>query len=93
MKKTISFILLFTLFSCGSNLYIPFNGKGEISVENLKKGRELYVKNCASCHQLYAPNKYNSVEWQKKLNWMQPKAKITDDQKQLIYNYLVNAPK
>jgi cytochrome c5 len=93
MKKIVLIGLLLCLCSCGSQLYIPTESKANISVENLQEGRKIYVNNCASCHQLYAPNKYKSGDWQKKLDWMQPRAKITDDQKQLIYNYLVNAPK
>jgi mono/diheme cytochrome c family protein len=64
-----------------------------MSIDELKQGRDLYVNNCASCHQLYLPNKYTAKDWHYWLDDMQPKAKITDAQKQLIYDYLVNAPK
>ncbi len=93
MKKIILYSLFLVLFSCSSQLYIPTENSTTISVLELKKGRKLYVNNCAGCHQLYTPNKYNALAWQHNLDAMQPKAKISDEHKKLIYNYLVNAPK
>lgn len=79
--------------SCSSELYQPKNSINKISLEDLKAGRATYVKNCASCHQLFLPNKFNNKEWNDNLNEMQTRAKITDAEKQLIYQYIVNAPK
>jgi len=94
MKKVAILILaLVFLQSCGTQLYVPTSNISRISIENLKQGRSLYVNNCASCHQLYLPNKYNNKDWSFWLDDMQPKAKITDNQKKLIYDYLVNSPK
>ena len=93
MKNTVIILLAIIFQSCSSQLYIPISNVGEITKENLQKGRELYVNNCASCHQLYLPNKYDNKVWSFWLDDMQPKAKITNEQKQLIYNYLINAPK
>lgn len=39
------------------------------------------------------PNQYDAVTWKQNLNEMQARAKITEDQKKLVYDYLVNAPK
>ena len=93
MKKTVNIVLAIILQSCTSQLYIPTSNVGEITKENLQKGRELYVTNCASCHQLYLPGKYDKKDWGTWLDDMQSKANISNQQKQLIYNYLVNAPK
>ena len=94
MKKIFLIITVsFLLFSCSSQLYSPVSDVGTSTLENLKKGRELYVNNCASCHQLYMPNKYDDATWMKNLNEMQDKAKISDEQKNLIYHYLEKAPK
>lgn len=81
------------LCSCSIQLYIPTEGSNMVTLENLKAGRTLYVNNCASCHQLYAPNKYDDSTWKHNLDEMQVRAKITDDQKKLVYDYLINAPK
>ena len=93
MKKIFVYSLFLVLLSCSSQLYMPTESSATNSLTELKKGRELYVNNCASCHQLYAPNKYDSKTWIHNLDEMQPKAKITDEQKKLIFDYLVNAPK
>ena len=93
-KKQITIVIISSLFiSCASQLYIPTESINSVSVENLKEGRELYAKNCSSCHQLYMPNQYDAVTWKHNLDEMQARAKITDDQKKLVYDYLVNAPK
>lgn len=88
--RIIAFGLLFGINSCSSPLYVP--GKDNIpataNIDNLKKGRELYVSKCASCHTIFLPEKYNRIEWSKTVNRMQPKAKITDEEKNLILDYL-----
>ena len=93
-KKQITIVVISSLFiSCASQLYIPTESINSVSIENLKEGRKLYVNNCASCHQLYLPNQYDAQTWQHNLDEMQARAKITDNQKKLIYDYLLNAPK
>lgn len=93
MKKLGYLPVCFLLFSCASQLYTPTESVNSVSVENLKEGRVLYSKNCASCHQLYLPNKYDGATWKYNLDKMKSRAKITDDQKKLVYDYLVNAPR
>ncbi len=94
MKKFIVTTLIIAfLISCSSKLYTPIQSTATISLAELQKGRNLYITNCASCHQLYEPNKYNATEWVTIVDEMQPKAKITDEQKKLIYDYLINSPK
>ena len=93
MKKYLIFTPLLFLISCSSELYQPKNSTDKVSLVDLKKGRAVYVKNCASCHQLFLPKKFNNKEWSDNLNEMQVRSKITDSEKELIYQYLVNAPK
>lgn len=92
MKKAYLILFLQLLMSCASQLYVPLTSVNSISVKDLRKGRELYVNNCASCHQLYSPEKYSHNEWVTILNEMQSRAKISDTDKQLVYQYLINAP-
>jgi cytochrome c5 len=93
MKNKIIIATCIVLASCASKLYIPTAKTATVSLENLNKGRDLYSNSCSSCHELFLPNKYTAAEWHKNLDWMQERAKITDAEKQLIYDYLVSAPK
>lgn len=89
MKKAY-FLLLFPFFlSCATQLYVPSESINNIPLADLKHGRELYVRNCASCHQLYAPEKYQPKVWAQNLEEMQPKAKISNAEKDFIYQYLI----
>jgi cytochrome c5 len=78
------------LIACTSALYLPSkeNVASNANIEELQKGRALYVNKCSSCHSLYLPEKYNKAEWSKQVNKMAPKAKITDQEKELIQAYL-----
>lgn len=82
--------LLLSLVSCSSPLYTPVkeNIPATANIEELKKGRQLYVSKCGSCHNLRLPEKFNREGWIGALEKMQPKAKITDEEKNLILDYL-----
>ena len=92
-KYGILFLAIIVLFACKSALYIPTKETvGEqANLETLKNGRTLYVNKCSSCHALYLPEKYSKKEWIKWVNNMAPKAKITDQEKELIQAYLTKA--
>ena len=92
---TLSF---FTLASCKTPYYVPTeqtlaqcseNGY-KTSIEELTKGRDLYMGKCGKCHSLYKPNQFSGEQWKINLSKMQPKAKITDDEKWLIFAYVNN---
>jgi cytochrome c5 len=55
---------------------------------NFPLGKELYVAKCTACHRAYEPELHTKDEWQKILDEMGSKAKLTDNEKQLILNYL-----
>ena len=93
MKKALLLLFLPLLMSCASQLYTPLESVGNIPLADLKKGRETYVNNCASCHSLYMPEKYSNVQWAENLEEMQQKAKITDFEKAQIYGYLSSHPR
>jgi cytochrome c2 len=93
MKKYLLYCLTFLLFSCSSQLYVPTEATSNISLEDLKTGRAIYTKKCSSCHQLHLPNEYTEKVWLTNLNEMQNRAKISDTDKELIYQYITNAPK
>jgi cytochrome c5 len=55
---------------------------------NFPEGKDLYVSKCTSCHKAYEPELHTKDEWRKILDEMGSKAKLTDNEKQLILNYL-----
>lgn len=94
MKKKIFIIIVFTsciLYSCGSLLYMP-SVTDPVQQERLLKGRKLYVEICSSCHNLHLPKSYTAEEWKQNIDKMQKRAKISDEQKELIYEYVTSHP-
>lgn len=55
----------------------------------LAEGKSLYENNCGKCHKLFESTKHTKEDWVPTLDRMAKKAKITDEQKASIYNYLV----
>ena len=89
MRQKINFaiLVLFALYSCDRTLYMPAS-PDTARQQQLLAGRKLYVDHCSSCHNLHLPHEYDSAGWIKRLDEMQEKAKITDEEKQLIFEYL-----
>ena len=55
----------------------------------LAQGKEIYDTKCGRCHKLPAVADFTAEEWQPIMLRMQKKAKITDDERELIYNYVI----
>jgi cytochrome c5 len=66
----------------------PFTPKLAITAETLAEGKSLYGMNCAKCHELFDPKSFNAEEWKPIVLRMQPKARISDEQREKIYAYL-----
>jgi hypothetical protein len=56
---------------------------------NFPEGRELFVSKCNSCHQLYSPSLHTKTEWDSILVLMKKKAKINNEQRNEIYNWIL----
>ncbi len=52
------------------------------------QGRTLYEKSCARCHALYMPLSFTAPEWSFYVKKYGRKARLTSDQKALVYDYL-----
>ena len=91
-KIIIIVILVFLiLIGCIPQLYMPSSADPTIQ-NQLVEGRKSYIQRCNHCHNLYRPDQFTAEQWKKNLDKMQPRAKITDDQKQIIFNYLIYQP-
>ena len=49
----------------------------------------LYENNCGKCHALFSADKFTKEQWEPIVLRMQKKARITDEQRDLVFNYLV----
>ena len=83
------FIILFTIIllilaSCSQGYLVNMNEMTKYPV-----GRELFVSKCNACHQLYSPRRYTVSEWDSILVPMQAKAKINENEKKDIYNWIL----
>jgi len=87
------FIILFVAvvgcvaFGCRPQLYLP-SSTNPSKQNDLLRGRKLYVNHCSSCHNLHLPSEYGAEQWKKNVDEMQERSKISDNEKQLILQYL-----
>lgn len=90
--KTLFFIAacLVLLVSCGPKSHAVVGPKYNASAD-LTKGKTIFENSCNKCHKLPDPKKHDNEGWIKTLSRMAPKAKLTDDQHQLVYDYLISA--
>ena len=96
-KRSLGVVLMqfVIIASVSAGLYKP--AKKDVtpgaSLAELKKGRELYINNCASCHTLYEPERYDTARWNRIMNKMAPKAHINNQDKALILKYVTKGVK
>lgn len=83
------------IIACGTALYIPSESQvtSGVSIKDLLDGRALYISKCGNCHSLVVPEKYTAKDWNFWINKMEPKAKITPREKDLILGYLAKGSK
>lgn len=51
-------------------------------------GKSIYETNCGRCHALPPANKFTVQKWTSVVDWMAPKAKLTDQQKAEVLAYV-----
>ncbi|MFY1047962.1 cytochrome C [Chryseobacterium sp. GP-SGM7] len=63
------------------------------TAEQIAQGKTIYESSCNRCHKLYEPTQFTSVQWVGIMNAMAPKAKLTEEQHQWVYDYVVSVKK
>lgn len=63
------------------------------TAEQIAQGKTIFENSCGRCHKLPNPASHTSVQWVGIMNSMAPKAKLTDEQHQWVYDYIVSAKK
>lgn len=61
------------------------------TAEQLAQGKTIFENSCKKCHKLPEVDKFTSVQWVGIMNSMAPKARLTDEQHQWVYDYIVSA--
>lgn len=64
-----------------------------VKAEELAQGKTIFENSCARCHDLPEPTGFSSQDWVGIMNAMAPKAKLNDEQHQLVYKYVVSVKK
>jgi hypothetical protein len=65
------------MYGCSNNAIAP----------EITGGRALYSSKCVSCHRLLPPEDYSADSWEHYVD--KYGKKMTDDQKQIVLNYLL----
>ncbi|MEY8758025.1 c-type cytochrome [Chryseobacterium tongliaoense] len=68
-------------------------GPATSTAEQIAQGKTIFENSCGRCHKLPDPAKHNAVQWVGIMNAMAPKAKLTDEQHQWVYDYIVSVKK
>lgn len=92
LKYILTSLALATLAGCATKQQTTdVSKKQPIQVAGvpLSEGQVLYESKCGSCHELHSPSKYKPEQWRPILLDMQHKAKITDAQREQIFEYLI----
>ena len=63
--------------------------KEVVLTPELAKGKSLYEDSCANCHKLFPASRHDKEGWVVTMDRMAPKARISEEDKKMIYNYLV----
>ncbi|WDF70325.1 c-type cytochrome [Sphingobacterium oryzagri] len=72
---------------------LPVENKKQIlakySPEQIETGETLFANNCAKCHKLKAAEGHTPEQWNSILKRMIPKAKLNDEDGQLVRAYII----
>jgi len=99
MKRARKFFFagIIILCCCSPSLLLPTtkdvaaarNRWSDADSLSLRKGYTLYVNKCGACHKLYKPAKFPEEKWKKEVPLMMIRAKISEEQKELILRYIL----
>lgn len=81
------------LYSCVPVKPAVESDKKIITVDYLSKGQTIFENSCGKCHDLPNPADHSAQDWVGIMNAMAPKAKLTAEQHEMVYDYIVSAKK
>lgn len=90
MKKIIFTGCTVAIFLVSCTRSTAVTGPKYTSSEKLEQGKTIFDNSCNKCHALPEPSKHTDAEWINTLSRMAPRAKLTADQHQMVYDYLIS---
>lgn len=84
---------LFVLAILGSAFAVSCTQKGVASSkltksESIAQGKVIFENSCGKCHDLPNPKSHTDAQWTGIVNAMAPKAKLSDAQGTMVYDYV-----
>lgn len=64
-----------------------------LSAEQTATAKNLFETRCGKCHDLPDPAAHTVAQWQPIMDHMAPKAKLTDEEKSWVYQYVIASAK
>ncbi|MDB6022124.1 MAG: hypothetical protein JWQ04_1981 [Pedosphaera sp.] len=62
---------------------------GDLSSQEIKEARKLYIGKCAKCHKLHDPAQYTDTDWAGWMKKMYRKSRLSPQQTELLSKYHV----
>lgn len=101
MKKVfVLSLLVITIFSCAKKVTPATSAEKKVTEEqtvvaapeavatNVASGKITYEAKCGRCHGLKEPGEYTAEKWVGLVNWMAPKAHLSDSEKADVLAYV-----
>jgi hypothetical protein len=89
MKKLILSATVIIATSCSVTLAPDSKFAKMAMSQHANETKVLFESKCAKCHDLPSASSFSEEEWKAIMLRMQPKAKLSDEQREAIYAYLV----
>lgn len=99
MMKKIVFLsaIVITVWGCSKKMAPATSSNATVttvvaeskpSAEMAAAGEITYTAKCGKCHKLPVTADFTSEKWASLVNWMAPKARLTDDEKKNVLAYV-----
>ena len=93
MKKIFAVTALLALVvSCTPKVNVA-NEPTKSSAQQIAQGKTIFENSCGKCHKLPDPTAHSAADWVGIMNRMAPKSKLTEEQHQWVYDYIVSVKK
>lgn len=90
MKKIIFSAIVGGVFLASCARSNAVTGPKYTASDKLLQGKTIYENSCNKCHELMDPQKHDDAGWLETMSRMAPRAKLTADQHQMVYDYLIS---